>query len=280
MTLGEKIRDLRKRRNMTQSELSSDVITRNMLSEIECDKASPSIATLKYIASRLGASPSYFLSEDDDLLFFEKKKVLEKIKSAYSKENFSECISLISLLPSHDDELCYILAKCHFALGRKAVLGGSLITAKKHLVEAEKYAYSTIYDTDEIKNLLLMYKALSENIQSPLLEFDVKQFENGIDPNFELEFYKYICSEYDYKFKNPIFQKHSEAKEHIKNRDYHKAISLLEEITNEKNPKTYNSYVMFSVYTDMEYCSKQLANFEAAYKYASKRLSMLEGFKT
>ena len=280
MTLGEKIRDLRKRQGKTQSELCGDVITRNMLSEIECDKASPSIATLTYIASRLNVSPSYFLSDDDDLLFFEKKKVIKKIKAAFSEEKFSECISIIASLSDLDDELCYILAKCHFLIGRKAVLGGSLITAKKHLLEAEKFAYHTVYDTDEIKNLLLMYKALAENIQSPLLEFDVKRFEDGLDPNFELEFYRYISSDYDHKFKNPIFQKHAEAKEHIKNRDYHKAIALLEEITNEKNPKTYNSYVMFGVYTDMEFCSKQLANFEAAYKYASKRLSMLEGFKT
>lgn len=280
MTIGDKIKALRKKQKKTQAEICADTITRNLLSEIECGKATPSIATLKYLASRFDVSPAYFLSEDDDLLFFEKKKSIESIKSAFSEQKYAECIKLISSLSALDDELKYILAKSHFSLGRQAVLRGSLITGKKHLEQAKIYSYETIYDTEKINNLLIMYLALCENIQSPLLEFDVKAFESGLDPDFELEFYKYIISDYEYNYKNPVFSKHIKAKEFIKSRLYNDALRLLEEISNEKNPKTYNSYVMFGVYTDMEYCSKQMANFEAAYKYASKRLSMLEGFKT
>ena len=271
---------MRKRQKKTQSELCGDVITRNLLSEIECGKATPSLATLKYIASRLNVSPAYFLSEDDDLLFFEKKDNITRIKNAYVEQRYAECITLISSLSDLDDELKYILAKAYFSLGRQAVLRGSLITGKKHLELSKKYSLETIYDTDEINNLIIMYNALCENIQSPLLEFDIKAFEDGMDPSFESELYRYIISDYDYNYKNPIFSKHVKAKELMKNRLYNDALKLLEEISAERNPKTYNCYVMFGVYTDMEYCSKQMANFEAAYKYASKRLSMLEGFKT
>lgn len=279
MTIGEKIKSLRVKMGLTQSKLCASTITRNMLSEIECDKATPSIATLKYIASQLNVSPAYLISDDEDLLFFEKKNVIEKAINYYREKRYKDCIEVIGEISSRDDEMNYLLAECHFALGKSAVLSGALITAKEHLSRAQKYSSKTAYNTAEIENLILMYSALAENIQSPLLEFDIKKFEEGLDPNFEFELYRYIISDYEYKYKNPVLKKHVEAKIRIKNRQYREALVLLDEIINEKNPSTYNSYVMFGVYTDMEYCSKQLANFEAAYKYASKRLSMLEGFK-
>ena len=43
MNVGEKIRKLRLEKMMTQSELSGDQVTRNMLSLIEKDKAVPSL---------------------------------------------------------------------------------------------------------------------------------------------------------------------------------------------------------------------------------------------
>ena len=279
MTIGSKIKKCRQARNLTQSKLCGDVITRNMLSEIECDKATPSISTLVYFAQQLNVPASYFLSEEDDLAFFEKKEQIDKIKALFCDEKYTECIKLIECISAPDDELNYILAKCHFRLGKASVLRGALITAKEHLSAASKYAHKTIYSTKDIEHLLIMYNALSENIQSPLLEFDIKAFEEGIDPEYEYEFYRYIISDYEYSYKNPIFSKHTEAKQLIKARLYNEALELLDEIINERNPKTYNSYVMFGVYSDMELCSKQLANFEAAYKYASKRLSMIEGFK-
>jgi hypothetical protein len=66
----------------------------------------------------------------------------------------------------------------------------------------------------------------------------------------------------------------------IKERNYHGALSLLKKLESEKTPASYNAYSFFSIYADMETCYRQLADFESAYRYSSKRLSMLEGFKT
>ena len=52
MTLGQRIRQARIDRGMTQKQLVGDHITRNMLSKIENDSATPSVRTLEYIASR------------------------------------------------------------------------------------------------------------------------------------------------------------------------------------------------------------------------------------
>ena len=64
MELGEKIRRARQQKGMTQRQLAGEQITRNMLSQIEHGTARPSMATLQYLAARLGKPVGYFLEEE------------------------------------------------------------------------------------------------------------------------------------------------------------------------------------------------------------------------
>lgn len=64
MGLGEKLRQARLEQGLSQRQLCGEEITRNMLSQIENGSASPSVATLCYLARRLGKSVSYFLEEE------------------------------------------------------------------------------------------------------------------------------------------------------------------------------------------------------------------------
>ena len=66
MELGEKILQARKNAGLSQRQLCGDVITRNMLSQIEHGAAKPSMDTLKYLASQLGKPVSYFIEEELD----------------------------------------------------------------------------------------------------------------------------------------------------------------------------------------------------------------------
>lgn len=63
MTLGQRIREARLERQLTQQELVGDYITRNMLSKIENDAATPSVRTLEYLATAMGMNPGVFLSD-------------------------------------------------------------------------------------------------------------------------------------------------------------------------------------------------------------------------
>lgn len=63
MTLGQKVREARLIKKMTQKTLAGDFITRNMLSQIENDQATPSMKTLEYLAHRLEKSMGYFLDQ-------------------------------------------------------------------------------------------------------------------------------------------------------------------------------------------------------------------------
>lgn len=280
MTLGEKIRKARKERKITQELLADGKITRNMLSAIESGKANPSLQTLSYIAERLDLPISYLVSEGDDLFFYEKGEAIDKILELYKNANFLECVQHINRLSGVDDQLAYLLATSYFELGRQAVMSGSLKSASEYLKLSKKYCLATVCNTKREENLILLYSALAENIQSPLLEFDQKQFENGIPDVYDYELVKYISQDTEYQYSNELFSKHMSAKNLMRLRKYREATVLLKEIEERKNLATYNAYMIFGVYSDLENCYKQLADFEQAYKYAAKRLSLIEGFKT
>ena len=94
------------------------------------------------------------------------------------------------------------------------------------------------------------------------------------------DFCKYVRLEYDYPFTNQQIKMHVEARRLIKERKYSEAKAILTKIEDTRNDFEHNSYIMFTVYADLELCSKNLADFEGAYRYASKRLSLIEGFKS
>ncbi|MBR2465752.1 MAG: helix-turn-helix transcriptional regulator [Clostridia bacterium] len=280
MTLGEKIKQERKKRKLTQAELAGSRITRNMISLIEKDSANPSFETLKYIAERLGLPLSYLISDGDDAFYFAKKEAFEGIKAAYVARNFPVVVSRIEKLEKTDDELAFLLADAHLQIGKRALAGGSLFTANKHLAKSLSFCEKTCYDTKRIEALANMYIAVSKNIQSPLLELDTDSFNRTVQDDFDIEFYKYLTLDFDYAFTNPIFIKHLEAKKLMKDKDFESAARILSEIDLSSRKDEYNSYAVFGIYGDLELCYKQLCDFEKAYKYSSKRFSLLEGFKT
>ena len=61
--IGERIRELRQKKGLTQKELAGDKITRNMLSQIESGNAVPSVKTLTYLAQVLELPPSVLLPD-------------------------------------------------------------------------------------------------------------------------------------------------------------------------------------------------------------------------
>ena len=277
MTLGKRIRTARISAGLSQTELAGEKITRNMLSAIEADKASPSLATLTHIAAQLSLPFTYFFSDEPGR--DKKMAMIGKIKDNFKRKNYDYCADLILRTDYIDDELAYMLAVCYFELGRKDVLSGDLRLAAERFRLMHSYAAKTIYDTARIRMLSLMYSAIASNVQAPLLEFENKEFENYLVNSFDFEFYKYLLQDNSYSYTKEEYKLHLEAKELIRSRKYANALKLLLQIENSKTRSSYNSYLIFGVYGDLEICYKQLADYENAYRYASKRLSLIEAFK-
>ena len=60
MELGQKLRLARQEAGLSQRQLCGEVITRNMLSQIENGSAKPSMETLRYLAGRARASAFFW----------------------------------------------------------------------------------------------------------------------------------------------------------------------------------------------------------------------------
>jgi transcriptional regulator with XRE-family HTH domain len=77
MKIGEKLKQLRIRTNLTQEELASRCdLSKGFISQIERDLTSPSIATLEDILECLGTGPAEFFREpDEDKLCFTQDDV-------------------------------------------------------------------------------------------------------------------------------------------------------------------------------------------------------------
>lgn len=100
MTIGEKIKDLRKLNNLTQVELAKKSnISRSYLADIEKDRYNASLETLKSIAHSLDVPVSTFLDEEIENkerdysltnkeqknIDSEAKKILDELSISFSK---------------------------------------------------------------------------------------------------------------------------------------------------------------------------------------------------
>ena len=280
MTLGEKIKNARKAKRITQERLAKGKITRNMISRIESGQANPSLETIKHIASELSIPVSYFLSEDDDLLFYEKSEKIQTVYRAYQAKEYAYCITKIKSFSGIDNELAYILASSAFELGKQKLFSGSLSGALDSFKEASDYCEKTLFDTQYIEHTIPLYVAIASNVRSPLLEFDKNLYLSGFAKVFDYELYKYVTQDLDFDFKDPVISRHVEGKKKIKERNYQEAIKILTQAEEIAKSANFNAFVMFNIYSDLEFSYKELYDFEKAYLYSTKRISMLEGFKS
>lgn len=280
MKLGEKIKKARKAKGLTQSDISKGKITRNMISRIESGSANPSLGTLKHLADALSLPLPYLLSDDDDLFFYEKQEVIAAIRKAYAAKDYLYCINKQKQLSDTDDELAYITASSAAALCKDCIRRGSLLSAGRYAELAEEYAKRTVYNTDSITAALPIYKAISTNIQAPLLEFSGSSYEKSLSNVFDYELYQYMMQNKDYCYESKALESHIKAKQQIKERDYAAAIKSLLKAVEYNVQESYSAFIQFGIYADLELCYKQLYDFENAYIYSSKRMSMIEGFKS
>ena len=121
LSLGEKIKKLRKEKNLTLKELAGERITAAQISHIERDKSHTSYELLEYLANRLEVSVDYLLETKemqakkltDNLIIqseiYIKCKELEKAKSEINKvmsicteyqliENYGKCNLLLATI--------------------------------------------------------------------------------------------------------------------------------------------------------------------------------------
>lgn len=160
MELGEKLRAARLEVGLSQRQLCGDVITRNMLSQIENGAARPSIDTLRYLAGRLGKSLSYFL--EDQAVTSPNLQTMEQARTAYSSGAYSQAQELLTQYrspdPVFDWEFHLLLALCLMALAKQATAEDRRPYAEDLLHQAARAGGETPYFSPvmERERLLLL----------------------------------------------------------------------------------------------------------------------------
>lgn len=278
---GEKIRELRKARKMTQERLAGERITRNMLCEIERGKATPSLDTLAYLAEALGVPTAFLLDGSESISAYEKRTALAEIHRLYLSEQYGECFRLCEELPGEpDDEIALILSHCALAEGKRAFYCGNMETALVYFEEALSYAVKTIYPTEDVRASALLHSAITGNVASPRRDFDEAGYLHAAMSAAEAELYAYMTDKKDFTYSNPHLAAHAEARVLIRERRYREALPLLQSLESKKSEEGVSAYFLFRLYSDMELCYREERDFEKAYKYSSKRLTLLAAFQS
>lgn len=146
MTLGQKIKEARIARGMTQKELVGDAITRNMLSKIETDSATPSVRTLEYLAGALGLPTGHFLS-DAVTPAAPIPDGLDDARAAFRAGAWEDCLAALAADPkaavSDEGYLLHARAGAHAA--RAALSRGDYPLARELAESAQYYNHEGMY---------------------------------------------------------------------------------------------------------------------------------------
>ena len=92
MTLGSRIKTLRKQKKLTLEQLAGSKLTKGMLSLIENDKAKPSLESLEHIAKKLEIELNELLQEKS---ISELREELQQVESYYLKKEYDKVINYI-----------------------------------------------------------------------------------------------------------------------------------------------------------------------------------------
>ncbi len=167
--LGEKIKELRQEKGITQKDLAGGRITRNMLSLIENGHTSPSVSTLLYIAEKLEVPAGYFLTSNtaDDELFY-KMTVIDKLKNAFKAGEYEEVITISHEIPGSaaDDEVELILAKSYMKTALGKVQEFMFTSAARDFDKASVHSAKSVYCSDMLKKSTLYYGELMRTAAS------------------------------------------------------------------------------------------------------------------
>ena len=146
MTLGQKIREARQSKGMTQKELVGDYITRNMLSKIENDSAIPSVRTLEYLAGALGFPTGYFLS-GAPVSDGTAPDGLDEARAAYREHRWADCLAALDAdnKAGTTDEGYLLHALAGAAAAQEALDAGSLVEARELAENAQYYNQEGMY---------------------------------------------------------------------------------------------------------------------------------------
>ena len=293
MTLGQKIRELRLSKKMTQKELAGSFITRNMLSQIENDSATPSMKTMEYLASELERPIGYFLDKGHSEINL--SQLLTRLIDQNESVDYEATVALLEEeIKSHpawaDNQMIMdLFVNSHLFLANTFIEKGEMAKAKGILSKVLEYE-SNILDMTDIY-LYKIYELLAET-SSQLEELeDAKNYYNkGKDIIHKIVASREVQSLYIQmmdgepgtlaediaKLDTSNYDPYSLARFHMiagismyRNGQFKESISYLEQALSyyESNPK---ASAIGTIYEQLSKCYSEMDEYKKAYDYLQK----------
>lgn len=168
MEIGVKLRQARLEAGLSQRELSRDIVTRNMLSQIENGTARPSMDTLSQFAARLEKPISFFLEETEAVS--SNAACIAKARRSFARGDMEEVEKTLEAY-QHPDALFddeYGILKILVLLSKAEAEQNRPAYARQLLEQAEKV--ETCYRTPELEQriLLLLAQVSQEPVALPV----------------------------------------------------------------------------------------------------------------
>jgi len=155
--LGERVRQLRIARGMTQAEVARDKFTKEYVSQIERGRARPTPRTLEWLAERLGVERAFLetgtSSEDTE----RAAGLVVRAEAAVAASEYEEALSCLGLAGSIDRMQPELALRALLAHAGARTARGELEAALEVLVRARELAESSVFsDLDRARVLFGM----------------------------------------------------------------------------------------------------------------------------
>lgn len=139
MTLGEKLKKARLEQGLTQSQVCGEYMTRNMLSQLENDLASPSVRTLEHLADALNVSMGWLLESDP------VREKLDEARELYRSGAYKGCFLLLNGADHMGDEGELLFIRSALQVCEAALADGRLREAEQAAAIAAEHCTGSLY---------------------------------------------------------------------------------------------------------------------------------------
>ncbi len=161
MSLAQRLKQARLEAGLSQRQLCAGEITRNMLSQIENGSAKPSMATLQYLAGRLGKPVSYFLEENPVISV--NQAVMAAARAAWARLDAAATDQALLAYrgpdPVFDWEYALLSYLCALALAQRALKENRTPYARQLLQKAAGFDSPYITPAQRQRYWLLLAQA-------------------------------------------------------------------------------------------------------------------------
>lgn len=285
--LGQKIRELRTSKGITQKELAGDKITRNMLSLIESGNASPSISTLSYLAKRLDTPTGYFfVTTDEEDGVYHKLLNIDELKAAFELKDYHRCEDIVESIPqtAYDDEISYIMAVAELNLSVEYAAEFNMRAAAEKLARAEVLSSNSIYCGKQFSLAVEFYSELYRELCSTEISHVLRSTKVSGDyvPHEIIDYFcvmKLLYQGEDSQINLPrgsYYEKHATALElYLDGR----VAEALKRLNNLAEDSSLPYFMQFRVLTDLENAANVTGDVRIAYIASKRKLELIEKCK-